>query len=285
MRATTDGSGNITGVTTHGATMINRGFIVGSPSLTPIGSLYTFNGDASGGDAGTFWGQMMLASPYSNQINVFLRSGSTGSSGSSPSVDGSTGSAYMYLKDQLQNVTFEVRENGDMQLKGTARGVGGVAFKTGALTASGIIWSTTGGIQFPDNTVQTTAATGGTPGAWTTYTPSVSGSPYSATVGANDSAYLSYGKVVFFRIHLTVLVPTVNTNEMLTISLPVTPKSNGHSYACAIWKGTYGSGSTTLPAPNVAVINGSNVLVWAYDGMSDTSTYYDVVLSGSYEAA
>lgn len=269
MRATTDGSGNITGVTTHGATMINRGFIVGSPSLTPIGSLYTFNGDASGGDAGTFWGQFMLASPYSNQINVFLRSGSTGSSGSSPSVDGSTGSAYMYLKDQLQNVTFEVRENGDVRFRR--------ALLWGA-SATTLIDST--------GTYVGPVAGTGTPGAWTAYTPSVSGSPYSATVNFVDCAYLQYGKVVYIRIGLTVLVPTVNTNETLTISLPpgITPKSNWQALTCALWKGTYSNTSLGVPPPAIAVINGGNVLLWAYDGMSDSSNYYNVVLSGSYEA-
>jgi hypothetical protein len=99
--------------TTHGATIINRGVILGSDTIPVLGAFVSFNGDASGGDADPFYCQLIMRSPATNNINVQLNSGMTGGS------PVQNGSSSFYLFDGANTQNFGVDQGGNTYLRGT----------------------------------------------------------------------------------------------------------------------------------------------------------------------
>lgn len=117
MRATQNPDTSLT-PTTHGIKIINRGVIIGSDNFPLLGSLVTFNGDATGGDTDPFWATLTLYSNVSGLANVHLSSGGPGSGAS----------------------VFDLWDDSNVQNFGVDRG-GGVYFRAGLNHGNFTTWN------------------------------------------------------------------------------------------------------------------------------------------------
>jgi len=113
--------------------------------------------------------------------------------------------------------------------------------------------------------VNGTAFSGGTPGAWSTYTPTVTASA-AVTIGSVFASYLIYGTVMFVQMSF---VANAVSGTSLTISLPSSVIANSMSVsAWVLW------GAGTANQCIQAVANGANIVLSITNPTGSNCTVY-----------
>lgn len=132
-----------------------------------------------------------------------------------------------------------------------------------------------------------------TPGAWTAYTPVLSGTGWALVNGSSAGRYCQIGKVIHFSISITFGASSTFGGSPLALTLPVTPVSGIESMIQARYYDSSGgalhvgaaavAGAVTFnpyvlgAAGLVGYVTTSNPFAWATGDV--------LIVSGTYEAA
>jgi hypothetical protein len=169
-----------------------------------------------------------------------------------------------------------------------------------------LISNTNGGLSIFDNTGSAErfridnagliTGTGTSLGAWTTYTPTLGGTGWALGNGTASGFYCQIGKIVHFRVKITLGSTSTAGNGALTVSPPITAKGDGFldtlvkaayfdaSLGGVFWGDSRLANSSSLqPSYRVSLVGAETALTT--DNPFTWATSDQINISGTYEAA